>query len=114
MKQYILLQTYTGPSAFLCEATSTGRKLTLEEAFALGLTNRNELDRHKRSDYTAEWHEIKAGDQITIVLQDDENDEDWTFIVPQAGLPEPPVSLDDEHTGPRLHEYLKKHCQCAE
>jgi len=112
--QYILLQTYTGLSTFCYEVTSTGRKLTLDEALAFGLTNRNELDRHKRSDYTAEWHEIKPGDQIMVELRDDETDESWKFIVPEAGLPKPPVSLDDERTGMWLHEYLREHCQCAE
>lgn len=112
--QYILLQTYMGPSDFTYAVAMVGRKLTIDEAIELGLTNRNELDRNKRSAYIAEWYEIKPGDEITIEYQDDETKKSWAFTVLETGLPEPPVSLDDERAGPRLHEYLKKHCQYVE
>ncbi|OHB20980.1 MAG: hypothetical protein A2666_00505 [Parcubacteria group bacterium RIFCSPHIGHO2_01_FULL_47_10b] len=114
MKQFILLQSYIGSSDFTYEVTCTGRILGLDEAHERGFTNRETMKRHARSSYTAAWYEIKAHDQIEVELRNDEGDEHAVFIVPEAGLPNPPVSLDDERTGPRIHEYLKEHCECAE
>jgi len=114
MKQFILLQSYVGSSDFTYEVTCTGRILGLDEAQELVLTNRDQLVRHARSSYVAAWYEITTNDQIEVVLQDDERNEHMVFIVPEDGLPNPPVSLDDERVGPRIHEYLKEHCKCAE
>jgi hypothetical protein len=114
MKQSILLQSYIGPSDFTYEVTCTGRILGLDEAHERGFTDRETMRRHARSSYTAAWYEISAHDEIVVEIRDDDRDERMVFSVPEVGLPNPPVSLDDERAGPRIHEYLKEHCECAE
>jgi len=88
-----------GLSEFTYVLNSTGIIVPLDDVIVMGLTNRGELNRHERSSYSAEWHMIEPSDRITIELHDDETDESMVFIVPEVGLPEPPVSLDNERTG---------------
>jgi len=108
MKQFILLQTYVGPSDFTYEVTCSGRILGLDQVLALGLTTQEELRLHAASSYTAEWYEISPGDKIEVFFVDDERHERNVFLVPRDGLSDPPVKLGDERTGKNLHEYLWK------
>lgn len=112
MTQYILLQSYTGPSHFIFEVTTTGRKLGLDEALNQGLMRRDELVRYRCSNYAAGWYEVSPGDKITVeyVDFDDDTDDLAVFVVPENGLPGPPVSLDDDRVGYRFFEYLEGCC----
>lgn len=111
MQQFILLQSYIGPSDFTYEVICTGRILGLDEVYELGFTDRETMKRHARSSYTAAWYEIKANDRIEVEINDEERNEHIVFYIPETGLLSPPVNLDDQRAGPRIHEYLKEHCK---
>ena len=115
MSQYILLQSYLGASHYFYDVTSNGEPISRAKAMELGFVTKADFDRHKRSDYGPEWYIVNPGDRITVSILDDTQeeifDETMVFIVPEAGLPNPPVSLDDERTGNNLHHYLMEHCK---
>src|SRR5690349_5596622 len=107
MKQHILIQSYCGLSDFSFDVACTGRKLNLEEALRLNLTNQGELQRHEQSDYSADWYEINPGDQIEVHRLDDDGEKNVSFSIPPDGLSDPPVSLDDPRSGTKLLPYLE-------
>jgi len=108
--QYILLQTYLGASDFFYTVTCDGESISQSDATLLGFATGADFYRHKNSDYDATWFKIVPGTQITVSIADDERDQHFTFVVPEKGLPNPPVTLDDERGCHNLHLYLQKHC----
>jgi len=107
----ILLETGWSPSGFRFETSCTGRRLQEAELRERGFISDDILRRYDRSIYTPTWFEVKEGDQIRVVREDDDEDIDVTFIVP-AILPDPPVDLfDKQHrTGMWVYDYLVQHC----
>lgn len=122
MLQFILLFSTGGPGDYddHVEAECTGRKLTLEEAQDLGLVTLDQLRRHHYGPSDQAWYEVKPGDEIVFTIDEWvwEGDEPryplhqrLTYVVPTAGLLNPPVDLDDiffRRSG-GLREYYGKH-----
>lgn len=108
MSQYILLQQFDD-EGFSFEVSSTGRRLTLEEALGTGLVTRDQLRRHERSDWTNGWYEIVPGDEIVFRVRDrKKGNVDATFVVPSSGLLNPPSDLDDwRRTGEGLLSFFR-------
>ena len=63
---------------------------------------------------TVDWYEVSANDRIIVELKHEDQAERMVFLVPESGLPNPPVSLDDLRAGRSLHEYLKTCCARVE
>jgi len=109
MSQVILVGSYFGLSSYTYEVEVTGRMLELDEVRRLGLVDDDALRRHKASDYSHEWYEIKPRDRITITVGEMGEEETLVFEVPETPLPELPQELDDT-ISMSLVECLKKHC----
>jgi len=62
----------------------------------------------------AEWFEVNPGDTVTFIIWDypdngETPDGTYTFTIPEGGLPNPPVRLDDERLQDGLHKYYLEH-----
>jgi hypothetical protein len=88
----------------------------LDEALAQEMLTHFTSNRHGESDYSDEWYEIRPGNRIIVEVLGDEanNDGRFVFVIPEAGLPDPPVGTYDDRVGPRFLDYLREHCELVE
>jgi hypothetical protein len=108
--QIILVGSYIGLSDYVYDVTCTGRRLSITEAAGKGLFNQKAFKGNK-IDYAFEWYEVNAGDRIQIhIADDDDSPHTVTFIVPDTGLPNPPLRWENTHFN-ELDVYLAKHCK---
>lgn len=109
MSQIIFVGSYCGSSSYVYQVVVTGRRLELDEVKNLGLVDDDALRRHKKSDYTHEWYEIKPGDRITTTEGERGEEETMVFEIPTTPLPRLPQRLDDVWSI-GLIECLEEHC----
>jgi hypothetical protein len=108
--QHILLQSYLGGDDYFYLVDCSGDHITRQVAMDLGFVTEEDFDKHNKSNYGPLWFAIEPGDIIEIEITKGVVDENYVFTIPSAGLPDPPVRLDDPRTQNKLHEYLKQHC----
>ncbi len=121
MSQFILLFSTGGPGDYddHVEVGCTGRKLTLKEAQEHKLVTPDQLRRHRYGPSDKAWYEVEPGDEIVFIIDEWvwEGDEPrypryqrLTYVIPAAGLANPPVDLDEPFFRQRsLHEYYGDH-----
>jgi hypothetical protein len=74
MRNIILLSSYFGLSDFVSNWTCSGRCLPLEEILSTKITTKEDLERHKNSDYSLCWYEIEPSSTLGYDFRDDKED----------------------------------------
>lgn len=114
MSQVILLSSYAGLSDYQDDVTCTGPVLDWETVVKLELSDNSTWERHRRSSWCYDWYEVSPDDQITLLVYDGDHPENnchLQFTVPEAGLIDPPQSLDDSRSGQFfIRQYLESQC----
>jgi hypothetical protein len=115
--QILLIQSYVGLSNLTYDVSCSGRRLSAREVVCRCFADQASLDLHKEDDWVSEWYEVKAGDSVELNVSncdiDDAPNGVLAFVVPSAGLANPPRSLNDERLGQRQYRYYQTACSSS-
>lgn len=106
MSQLILLFSTGGHGDYdtHVDVECSGRKLTTQEAQGKNLVSPDQLYQYRLvMPHDSAWYEVEPGDEIIFTISEWSGDDDkgyWlnqrlTYVVPENGLLNPPVNLDD-------------------